>query len=150
MRIYYTKSFPIYIDLARIMTTFFLRETRSFLLKLFFNESLNISGTLKKKLNVLEELILSDCWDVTNAGVESLLRSTGPSLRLLYLANTDVSLASVSMLDNHFPVLNELNLFNCSYLTNTGIVGILSRVGDCLKVLNLGYTAVTFSDLGTV
>jgi hypothetical protein len=120
---------------------------------------LNLKGTgvsfsnvdsLANNFSVLEELNLSCCPNLTDAGVIGFLNKTGASLKILNLHGTGVSFSNVDSLANNFSVLEELNLSGCSNLTDAGIMGFLNKTGASLKILNLFFTDVSFSNVGSL
>ena len=47
-------------------------------------------------------------------------------------------------------VIENLNLSGCRNLSASGIVGLLNNIGKTLKILNLSYTLVSFSIVGSL
>ena len=47
-------------------------------------------------------------------------------------------------------VIKALNLSQCRYLTDDGIMAILNKVGETLKILDLSNNKVSFSEVGSM
>jgi len=102
------------------------------------------------QLPVLEQVYLSYCHSLTNAGVIGVLKRTGGNLRILHLNNTDVSLCGIESLTKSFSLLEELNLSRCKNITEAGIFGLLNKTGGALRILNLNNTSISLSDIGSM
>ena len=98
--------------------------------------------------SVLKELNLSRCCYLTDEGVIAILNQVGKKLEILNLSRTEVSFSEVGFLTSCLPVLEELNLEYCKNLTNAGLKALLNKAGKTLKILNLGGTRVSFSEIG--
>ena len=106
--------------------------------------------SLPSSFPVLEELNLSWCSSLTDAGIMGFLNKTGATLKILNLRGTEVSLSNIVSLTCNFPRLEKLNLSWCSNLTEVGIMGFLSKTGETLKTLDLSTTGVSFSNVGSL
>ena len=117
---------------------------------------LNLSGTLLTfsdvesltYLPVLKEINLAGCRNLTEYGIMAFLNKAGKSLKILNLGCTLVSFSNVGSLRTSLPVLEELNLYGCRNLTDSATMAFLNKTGETLKILNLGDTLLSFSDVG--
>ena len=107
-------------------------------------------GSLTSRFPLLEELFLSSCSNLTDAGIIVFINKTGETLKILDLSNTTDSFSHVGSLTRSFPVLEELNLYKCDNMTEAGIMGFLNKTGETLKIIDLRWTAVSFSNVGSL
>jgi len=110
----------------------------------------------------LEELNLGCCTNLTDEALISLLNKLGQRLKILHLDYTNISLSKTSSLHISFSCLETLNLFGSSGMEESeteilsrnideaGLAMLLNKIGDNLKVLNLGFTSVTLSGIHSV
>jgi len=99
------------------------------------------------KLEKLETLTLSKCFDLTNDGLFELLNSTGGNLRALDLLATKVEGRGWHLLDAKLQNLRELNLIGCENLTNQGLFHILNISRQSLQKLDLTETLISGDQL---
>merc|ERR1719341_2791798 len=98
---------------------------------------------MPKKLN------LKECKTLTNAGLLQLLGKCSATLEDLNLYMTQISGEGLERL----PVLKQLetvNLQACFYLTNTGLLQLLSKCSATLKDLNLDMTQISGEGLESI
>ena len=103
---------------------------------------------LVRKHPELESFVMSNsgCTDKT---LQILLNH--PRMKVVGLSNSDVtgeSLMLSSVCNN--TVIKALNLSQCRYLTDDGIMAILNKVGETLKILDLSNNKVSFSEVGSM
>ena len=96
----------------------------------------------------LEEVSLAWCSNLTDSGLLALLRRAGTNLRRLNMAGTAVSLTGLTADPVPLPKIEQLNLYWCTKLTETGLACLLGMVGDRLASLDLSGTSVTLTGLG--
>ena len=113
-------------------------------------ESFSDVGSLTNTFPLLEELNLKCCSNLTESGIIAFLNKTGGNLKILDLSVTGVSFSDIGALTTVFPVLENLNLSVCNKMTNSGIISFLNKSGGKLKILNVGHTRVSFSDIGAL
>lgn len=95
----------------------------------------------------MEELIMGDSDDITEAGVISFLNKTGDNLKKLDLANTNIDFSEIELLTNSFSKLEELDLAECHCITDVGLINFLNKAGN-LKKLDLSHTSIALSEVG--
>jgi len=98
-------------------------------------------------ISVIKALDLSGCDYLTDDGIIAILNHVGKTLKILSLRGTEVSFSEFGSVTNTLPALEELNLALCVNLTDSSIMGVLNKVGETLKVLELGWTGVSFSEI---
>ena len=88
---------------------------------------------------VLEELHLSFCSKLTDAGLLAILGRIGPRLKRLQLGRTNLTLANMNRLEEEirFPLLEGLGLLECSNLVEAGVWALLARTGESLAELSI-------------
>ena len=79
-----------------------------------------------------------------------ILNKTGDSLKKLDLSLTNLTLADIGSLTASCSSIEDLNMSYCRNLTESGLVSILNKTGDCLKKLNLSLTNLTLADIGSL
>ena len=110
-------------------------------------EETEISGQLfdlaKPNLKNLQKLILSDCHELTNEGLTTILNLTGGHLVELDLSKTNVSGEQLNFEDGKLKQLECLNLCDTKKLTKKGLSQLLNSTGGNLIELNLGSAYIT-------
>lgn len=126
----------------------FLNKTGGALKKLNLrsNPCLSFSSSLLNvRLPVLEELTLSSCRSMTDAGLNAFLSKIGPNLRILKLRRTCVLFEIECLpLPVIFPDLEELDLSG-SVIQDAGVIKFLNRTGSNLRILDLSQTPISLS-----
>jgi len=99
----------------------------------------------------LEELDLTKCEELWENGLMDMLNKTSNTLRILNLASTKITLAETSNLSSaSLPHLEEINLINCKHLSTQGLIALLGKTGDKLKLLNLAHTNITVPQISEI
>ena len=105
---------------------------------------------------------LGCCTNLTDEALISLLNKLGQKLKILHLDYTNISLSKTSSLHISFSCLETLNLCGSSGMEESeteilsrnideaGLAMLLNKIGDNLKVVNLGFTSVTLSGIHSV
>ena len=101
-------------------------------------------------LPLLSKLNLSGCEHLTEAGIIQFLKTVGKNLEDLNLSRTLVPFAQNVLLTISFPALENLNLRHCNNLTDAVITTFLNKSQTTLKILDVGGTRVSFSDIGAL
>ena len=117
-----------------------LNRSRSNLRKLDLSDS-SITGVgVEEGVNSLpniEVVKLYSCYNLTDGGLKEILRLSRCTLRVLNVSFTHITgqgfQEGVSL-----PMLEELYLYGCSQLTDSGLLEILSSTGRRLKTVNIG------------
>jgi len=99
------------------------------------------------RLDKLEVLDLSDCWDLTDQGLSELLCVTSGALEHLHLFRTNITCEGLTGLDSQLVSLQTLDLNECRILTDQGLNEIVSLTGGDLTELHLAGTDVTTEGL---
>ena len=94
----------------------------------------------------MEELNLINCKNLSETGVISLFNKIGEELKKLYLGGTNLSLSNAGLITSRFSKLEELSLSNCKNLSETGVISLFNKIGEGLKILDLGGTNLSLSD----
>ena len=90
----------------------------------------------------LEILNLSSCFNLTDGGLQEILRLSGNKLRVLVLSETDIT--GQRFKEGIFlPMLEKLNLYYCLNLTDGGMKEILRISGSSIRVLDVSRTRIT-------
>jgi len=110
------------------------------------NLSLSNAGLITRRFSKLEVLSLSKCKNLSETGVISLFNKIGEELKKLYLVGTNLSLSNAGLITSRFSKLEELNLSNCKNLSETGVISLFNKIGEGLKILDLGGTNLSLSD----
>jgi len=146
-------------------------------------KSLNLPGTMFRlsrasriTLPLLERLDLSDCTEISEAGLPHLLGRVGPGLQELNLAGLQhQDLVSTSGTAFNFPSLIRLDLSRCEFdaqairnltqagveglinlnlqkssMTDEGLLEVLDRSAESLVDLKLDYCSTTLGSLGSL
>jgi len=99
----------------------------------------------------LEELDLTKCEELWENGLMDMLNKTSNTLRILNLASTKITFAETSNLSSaSLPNLEEINLINCKHLSTQGLIALLGKTGDKLKLLNLAHTNITVPQISEI
>jgi len=78
-----------------------------------------------------------------------LLLLSHPRMKVVGLCNSYVTGLMLSSVSN-YSAIKQLDLSQCCYLTDDGIMAILNKIGKTLKILNLSYTGVSFSSVDSL
>ena len=111
----------------------------------YTNVSLLDSGFISNLEN-LEELNLTSCRKLSEAGLVSLLNSCRLSLVHLNLSYTKITLSTASSIQSNLPRLRSLNLSHCKHLTEFGVFSLLSKTSGNLMHLDVTGSNVTRLD----
>ena len=114
------------------------------------NLTLTDIGSLTASFSSIEDLNLSCCRNLTDSGLVSILNKTGDSLKKLNLSCTILSLTDIGSFSASFSSIEDLILRGCRNLTDSGLVSILNKTRDSLKKLDLSYTDLTLTDIGSL
>ena len=97
-------------------------------------------GGLELQFPHLDILSISNCRKLTGTGLINLLQMSGNKLKHLKLVvNQLVTGDCLVGLELQFPHLESLNLFNCTKLTDTGLVNLLQMSGNKLVNVDLSF-----------
>ena len=110
------------------------------------NLSLSNADLITSRFSKLEVLSLSNCKNLSETGVISLFNKIGEGLKKLNLGCTNLSLSNAGLITSRFSKLEELSLSNCKNLSETGVISLLNKIGEGLKILDLGGTNLSLSD----
>jgi len=100
--------------------------------------------------SVIQVLDLSRCEKLTDKGLLCLLNKTGGTLKVLNISGTNLSLSNVESVKSRLSLLEVLNMQMCSNVSESGVIALLNKIGTTLKSLDLSWTEVTFSELGSL
>ena len=78
-----------------------------------------------------------------------LLLLSHPRMKVVGLCNSDVTGLMLSAVSN-YSAIKQLDLSQCCYLTDDGIMAILNKIGKTLKILNLSNTDISFSSVDSL
>ena len=105
----------------------------------------NISGEgITTSCPQLQKLSLEHCENLTDPGLENMLRLWGGALKELYLSGTNISGEGIS---TPCPALQKLSLDICCDLTGPGLKNMLSLWRDELTELYLYGTNIFGEDI---
>jgi len=110
--------------------------------------SLASIGSLPITFPWLEELDLSNCDNLTDSGLISLLNKVGVQLTHLSIADSSsISLSQADSLISNFPKLTYLYMRRCRNITDSGLLSLLNRTGclSSLRHLNIEGTNVSLT-----
>jgi hypothetical protein len=110
------------------------------------NLSLSNSGLMTSRFPNLEEFNLSYCKNLSETGVICFFNKIGEGLKKLDLGGTNLSLSNADLITSRFSKLEVLSLSNCKNLSETGVISLLNKIGEGLKILDLGGTNLSLSD----
>ena len=115
-----------------------------------FRISLSEISSLTTTLPNLEDLDISECYDITETGFISLLNIVGAHLRKLDMSRLEISLSEISSLTTTLPNLEDLDISECHNITDTGFVSLLNIVGAPLRKLNMNRLEISLSEISSL
>jgi len=98
-------------------------------------------------LPCLENLIMSDCNQLTDKGLLQILQLCRSTLRSLDISYTDITGENLSEYKGTLPCLENLNMQFCDQLTNKGLLQILQLCGSTIRSLDISETKITGENL---
>ena len=102
----------------------------------------------KGTLPCLENLDMGCCRHLTNKGLLLMLQLCGTTLRSLDdISGTDISGENLSEYKGTLPCLEKLNMRDCDYLTDNGLLQFLQLCGSTLRSLIISGTDITGENL---
>ena len=97
---------------------------------------------LEKSLPKLATLVLSECSQLSDSGLYTILDKSGPNIEILKLNVTNVSLKSIDLHTQKLVKLKHIDLSNCIRITDDILSLILSRTCQTVTYINLSFSNI--------
>ena len=116
----------------------------------YFDCTLEGIGPSALDFSNLEILELAFSPHLTEAGFSGVLAKVGRKLEILRVNHTRITLEGAVAASGPFPNLRELNISECTHISNDAFLAFLNKTGEKLEELNLSATNITLSQMQTV
>ena len=123
-----------------------LRRLKMVMLRISLSEISSLTSSLPN----LEDLNISDCSKIPETVFISLINIVGGHLRKLNISGLRISLSEMNSLTTTLPNLEDLDISDCSKLTETTFISLLNIVGGHLRKLNMSCNKLCLSEVSSL